>query len=390
MFPGQMDHRFLRFNPNNSKENACIPLLDQLWERRTNIDEPRRLSWALMEQLNQSERLQEMLSAPWARLINIEMPIYLELTLEFFASYKLKKPKHTPVDFFNKQHGIKFRLGGRWHHWSIAKLGRKLGIYTDDDLDTNMFMSMYEFPTRVSKIQAWNEIADDDREYSARSSKASKLRDPLWRVLHKVFVHTLCGRGDSLGNVPTADLLCVYSIATQTPINLAQRIAEFWVDSAGKLYNSKICGGEYVSKIAESLGLLTPENVQSMTLDNTGTIVDLRALQNMGMIIHTAAGNRLLGRNQVVWDPIPVAPEQVEPLQQHLGHGHGDEEEHAHEHGQEHPHVHDEGHGFGMGGFGGFQGGQGEGFHAPEFGGTGMPSQTQNLPSYGEFYEQFS
>jgi hypothetical protein len=193
-----------------------------------------------------------------------------------------------------------------------------------------------------------------------------------------------------LGNVPTADLLCVYSIATQTPINLAQRIAEFWVDSAGKQYSSKICGGEYVSKIAESLGLLTPENVQSMTLDNTGTIVDLKALQNMGLIIHTAAGSRLLGRNQVVWDPLPVAPDQVEPLQQHLGHGHGDEAEHAQEHGQAHPHGHDEGHGFGMGGLGGFQGGQGEGFHMPEFGGAGMPSQTQNLPSYAEFYEQFS
>ena len=122
----QMDHSFLQFDPNNEREALCIPRRDALWRRRGQFGVPRRLDWDVMRDLNQFDRLENMISIPLARLVAIDRPIYLELTIEFFSTYAYEKPIAARRPKFRYKERVTFRLGGRWHSWSVGRLGRRL------------------------------------------------------------------------------------------------------------------------------------------------------------------------------------------------------------------------------------------------------------------------
>ena len=124
----QMANVFLAFNPNSRKDAPCIVKRDELLSRQSRIGEPRRLNWNELRKINQGERLEAMISLNMANLLNIGENIYLEPTIEFLATYNYIKPKTLNPDFHAKI--ITFRLGGKWHKWSVEKLGKKLGIYT--------------------------------------------------------------------------------------------------------------------------------------------------------------------------------------------------------------------------------------------------------------------
>ncbi|XP_021994444.1 uncharacterized protein LOC110891080 [Helianthus annuus] len=102
--------RFLHFSENKAREQPCIARLEALWNRRGQIGEPRRINWDTLTALNQEERLSNMMSHPMSRLFNIAQPVYLELTLEFFASYTYDKPRSENPDFKNRE-TIQFRFG---------------------------------------------------------------------------------------------------------------------------------------------------------------------------------------------------------------------------------------------------------------------------------------
>ncbi|XP_022040247.1 uncharacterized protein LOC110942790 [Helianthus annuus] len=96
-----MNHRFLQFSENKAREQPCIARLETLWNRRGQIGAPRRINWDTLTALNQEERLSNMMSHLMSRLFNIARPVYLELSLEFFASYTYEKPRSENPDFKN-------------------------------------------------------------------------------------------------------------------------------------------------------------------------------------------------------------------------------------------------------------------------------------------------
>ncbi|MFS7962259.1 hypothetical protein Hanom_Chr08g00724551 [Helianthus anomalus] len=148
-----------------------------------------------MRELNQYDRLENMLTIPLARLLAIDRPIYLEPTIEFFSTYAYEKPlSHKRPKFCYKER-ITFRLGGQWHRWSVGRLGRRLGIYTTADMDSEFFTEQFTLPSDAARAAFWAENAVGD-PYDPRLSKASRLKDPLHRVMHHIFRHTICGRMD--------------------------------------------------------------------------------------------------------------------------------------------------------------------------------------------------
>ena len=64
-----MDHPFLQFDPNNEREALCIPKRDELWARRGQFGVPRWLDWEVMQELNQYDRLENMMSRPLINLV---------------------------------------------------------------------------------------------------------------------------------------------------------------------------------------------------------------------------------------------------------------------------------------------------------------------------------
>ncbi|XP_035845397.1 uncharacterized protein LOC118491607 [Helianthus annuus] len=116
----KMNHPFLQFDPNDEREALCIPKRDALWARRGQFGVPRWLDWEVMQELNQ---------------------------------------------------------------WSVGRLGRRLGIYTREDMDDpDVFTEQFTFPSDVARDAFWaaNAVVDP---YNPRMSKALRLRDPLFSKL---------------------------------------------------------------------------------------------------------------------------------------------------------------------------------------------------------------
>ena len=139
-----MADRFLNFDENNRRDRPCIPKVQSLLARQDRVGEPRRLNWEELKKINQCDRLEAMISVQMAKLLNIEENTYLETTIEFLASYNYIKPKTLNLDLRTAQI-VSFSLGGKWHKWSVAKLGKKLGIYTHEEIDSDIFSQKYEF-----------------------------------------------------------------------------------------------------------------------------------------------------------------------------------------------------------------------------------------------------
>ncbi|KAD7477029.1 hypothetical protein E3N88_00165 [Mikania micrantha] len=325
-----MDHPFLRFDPNDERDAPCIPVLHSLWGRRRQIEPMKCLSWDLVVGLNQQTRLQPLITEPWSRLFYYNRPQYRELLLEFFASYSFSFPSQ---NVYRKRFGLTFRLGGRWRRLSVAQFATRMGLYTEGELDSEIFDGLHDFEDEIEKATFWAEVAEG--VYDPRRAKATKLRDPLHRFIHRILVSTIMQRGDSLGNVPTRDLFYLYCLIRGIHCNIAHCLAYFLTTSSGKLASSHICGGAYITQLADSFGLLTEENIASFTHVCDTPPLDMRTLRYMQIVEQTPVGMRLRGRDGRIWDPVPEEQEDEE------------EEEHEEERGPDGGGPH----GMGPGGF---------------------------------------
>ncbi|KAD5507595.1 hypothetical protein E3N88_15298 [Mikania micrantha] len=156
---------------------------------------------------------------------------------------------------------------------------------------------------------------EEDFSRAVRDSdgaKATKLRDPLHRLIHRILVGTIHQRGDSLGNVPTRDLHYLYCLIRSIHCNIAHCLAYFLTTSSGKQASSHICGGAYITQLADSYGLLTKENIASFTHECDTPPLDMRTLRYMKLVEQTPVGMHLKGRDGRIWDPVPKENEEEE------------------------------------------------------------------------------
>ncbi|KAD7117323.1 hypothetical protein E3N88_04591 [Mikania micrantha] len=216
---------------------------------------------------------------------------------------------------------VDFPSGGRWRRLSVAQFAKRMGLYTEGELDSEIFDGLHDFEDEIEKATFWAEVAEG--VYDPRRAKATKLRDPLHRFIHRILVSTIMQRDDSLGNVPTRDLFCLYCLIRGIHCNIAHCLAYFLTTSSGKLASSHICGGAYITQLADSFGLLTEENIASFTHVCDTSPLDMRTLRYMQIVEQTPVGMRLRGRDGRIWDPVPEEQEDEE------------EEEHEEERGPE-------------------------------------------------------
>ncbi|KAD5317466.1 hypothetical protein E3N88_17412 [Mikania micrantha] len=200
----EMDHLFLRFDPNDERDAPCIPVLHSLWGRRRQIEPMKCLSWDLVVNLNQQTRLQQLITEPW----------------------KL----------------------------SVAQFATRMGIYTEGELASEVFDGLHDFENEIEKATFWAEVAEG--VYDPRRAKATKLRDPLHRFIHRIL-------------------------------------------------------------LADSFGLLTEENIASFTHVCDTSPLDMRTLRYMKIVEQTPVGMRLKGGDGRIWDPVPEEIEEEEEEDEH-------------------------------------------------------------------------
>ena len=105
----------------------------------------------------------------------------------------------------------------------------------------------------------WNRIGRP----TTTNPRESLIREPLMRVIHKLIVGSLLHRTGSKERCQKRDLWLMHALEESKGINLPWVIVEhLFRHGPGLKEGSSICGGHYVTKIAEGLGFLVEDEVE--------------------------------------------------------------------------------------------------------------------------------
>ncbi|KAI3813782.1 hypothetical protein L1987_18516 [Smallanthus sonchifolius] len=124
---------------------------------------------------------------------------------------------------------------------SVARFERLLGLYTRHEILTELFTEgITELSSEEDKDQFWHEFGFG--MYDSSLTKASSLRDPLHRVLHRCIIYSIYGRGQGETVVNLRELFYLYCLVRPRTCNLAHCITWYLVNSSGRDVTSAICG----------------------------------------------------------------------------------------------------------------------------------------------------
>ncbi|KAI3732773.1 hypothetical protein L1987_63981 [Smallanthus sonchifolius] len=330
---GNRNHPYLEFDLNEHEYEAR---LDVLWPRRGRILAARRLEPSAIDAIGQRHRWNDLVTAPWHHLFRLHAIQYVELVMEFFSTYEFDYP----CADLKQPETIRFRLGGEWRVMSVARFGRLLGLYTRQELHTEIFTDgITEFPIEEDIDQFWHEFRFG--MYDPSLTKASSLRDPLHRILHRCIVYSISGRGQGETVVNLRELFYLFCLERPRTCNLAHSIAGYLVNNSGRDVTSAICGVHFVTKLARHFQLLTDDLIGDLTPVAETVVMTVQTLRNMHVARRGAGGIRLVDRWGRTWDPDRPGPDpdlvQAEAeavAAAHQAHAAQQEQEQGHEHQQ--------------------------------------------------------
>ena len=122
------------------------------------------------------------------RLFRMSYPVYEVLTREFFSTFTFGGSKAMDT-------AVTFRLGGQARQITLAELMWRIGVYTQEETQSQGFADFMEscytiHPDEGTLGEFWSRIATTI--FIPRDSKESSIRDPVYRLLHKLLARTIC------------------------------------------------------------------------------------------------------------------------------------------------------------------------------------------------------
>lgn len=143
-----------------------------------------------------------------------------------------------------------------------------MGLYTYEDTQTADFKNaLTELPEDVTEQSFWQEIGEGNYE-PGNKTKATAMFDPLHKYFHRVITESIGGRKVSGGGVTKKDVFLLYCLIKKRPCNIAYVLADYFNSCTGrksKLNEGHICGGTYVTHLANKLGILNEENLDDLS-----------------------------------------------------------------------------------------------------------------------------
>ncbi|GJY96989.1 hypothetical protein Tco_0513899 [Tanacetum coccineum] len=209
-------------------------------------------------------------SVAWIKAFNINEPIYAELCHEFNSTYEFDEV--CASDELQSKKIIKFRLGGRAHSLTLLEFARRLGLYQAVELDKVGFNVYFEGGFRSDEHfnaqEYWLSISRE-KNLGLSRSHTSTIRYPILRVIHKMITYGLCQRTTRYDKIHKIDLwlLSMFDARHQNRYaNVAWLIAK-WMKrkGAGTQRESQICRGQFITKLARKLRVLTDEVIRSLS-----------------------------------------------------------------------------------------------------------------------------
>ncbi|KAJ9535842.1 hypothetical protein OSB04_un001007 [Centaurea solstitialis] len=238
-------------------------------------------------------------SNDWEKALKTHEPIYYELVLEFLATFSFDVEAYDEDRFDGPC--VRFRLLGERYGVTLPRFGVLLGLFTAAQSRSEYFYHYFltgacEPSAEFSGAEFWATIGAGP--YLQSNTKESSIILPEHRLLHRMLVHSFAYRRAMKEKVPEGDLWLLSRLVDRNAItNLSFVMAKMFQnivkvhDKAG----TGLCGGHFITVIAEKLGTLTPEVCETLTKLSPMGFLDKVLFRSMKLL---APGPR---RGTFVW-----------------------------------------------------------------------------------------
>ncbi|GJZ35078.1 hypothetical protein Tco_0580895 [Tanacetum coccineum] len=225
-------------------------------------------------------------SEAWKHAFDINEPIYIELCHEFYATFEFDED--VADDELMMKKAIKFRLCGKAYAMSILDFAKYLGLYTGAEIQEYGFETYFIRGLRndddFSADQYWLNISSEETLTLSRSS-AKTIRKFMLNVLQKMITHGLCQKTTGYDKVQKNELwlLSMFEANHQNGYaNVTVLIAK-WMKKmgVGTHKESLICCGEFVTRIAKRLGILSDEVLNGLSAPTYCRTLDANILREL-------------------------------------------------------------------------------------------------------------
>ncbi|XP_071701025.1 uncharacterized protein [Rutidosis leptorrhynchoides] len=182
---------------------------------------------------------------------------------------------------------MRFRLGGNDRRMSLAEFTRCLEIYSPKQMDEQHFSDYIWSGARVSDIMNEKDFDPNSvwKEFNSSSSSWSwsprdhrdgnkfpstiDMDDIYCRLLHMVLTLNIFHRAEDTDKVYLSGMWYLKQIRSKTHVNIPYCVAYYLRHLAAA--NNPICGGHFVTLIANHFGIKRDESVRFIKYP-TGTI----------------------------------------------------------------------------------------------------------------------
>ncbi|KAL8254456.1 hypothetical protein R6Q59_032677 [Mikania micrantha] len=201
-------HMLLQFQPGTEAHTRLKRFIGM------EIVEPRTIDWSILATLGATERATAIIGAsgPWRRMMEMGgLPAYREIVLEFLSTFEFHPPQAGGMEALDQLPAITFTLCGQDVQMSLTQWGIATGFYTRDEVTTPLFVDAALEEDEAVLVDWWSVIGDEPFVNKAR---ASSIRDPLHRYLHRCIACTITSRRLSQEWVTQKDLFFMYCLIT--------------------------------------------------------------------------------------------------------------------------------------------------------------------------------
>ncbi|GJX20650.1 hypothetical protein Tco_0223327 [Tanacetum coccineum] len=198
----------------------------------------------------------------------------------------------------NGAFGVKFRLGGEPREISLLELGWRVGLYTKRKYMEHVTLNGLSRAETVNAshllMEFWPSIRDGG--FNVGNTKVASIRDPKVKLAYRCIATTILGRKESTNKVTKIDLYYLYCIYTEGVVcNIP-----YWLEKYLRSVREKnlICGGMFMTRIAQSFGLLTNEMRDAISVEPLPHVFKKKSLIARGLSWSFTIGYAFLPRHE--------------------------------------------------------------------------------------------
>ncbi|KAL8262295.1 hypothetical protein R6Q59_026344 [Mikania micrantha] len=246
-------HAWLLFEEHSATLKRCRRIL------RMSVLTPRCIDWGLLADAGEAVRVRAILGedTPWTRLFDIaDLPTYRLITVEFLSTFRYRAHQAAVREEDDEElpPNIEFSLCGQHFEMSIERFAVYLDIYYEPETVSDDFVQGLTQGEEGVMWGWWSQISYTP--FTGHRVRATMIRDPLIRYIHRCIVTTNSGRGQSQEWVTTTYLFYLHSLIAGRPCNLARCFALYYASFYHRQEHGTLWGGAFVTHIARSRGMV--------------------------------------------------------------------------------------------------------------------------------------